>query len=244
MSNYFRYFPREFYLFGNEKMADTFQDITRYADVIDQVRDSTTVYRDYYIQDNERPDQTSYRLYGNPNFYWTFYLMNQNIREQGWPLSNTKVLKYAQKNYPNKTITTRNDLTSLTGFFKTGDTVTGRTSAATGKIVHRYMDLGQLVVKETSGTFVTGENLNTDLTTQIINAHSVEEEYNAAHHYEDSNGVFQDISDLTAGPGASQVEVTVLDRIYRQNVALRQIRVIKDSLIQEVVKSFREAIAS
>lgn len=243
MSNYFQYFPRSFYLFGNETTSDVFQNITIYADVIDQIRDNTTIYNDYYIQDNERPDQTSFNLYGNTNFHWTFYLMNNKLREQGWPLSRSNVLRYAQKKYPNKTITTRTRLTSLTGFFKTGDTIEGRTSGATAKIIHRHLDLGQLVINVTSGTFQAGELLQMSGTPDTVLVHSVSDEYLSAHHYEDASKVITDI-DPTVGPGGLLNEVTYLDRAHSENDNLKQIRVIKPSLIIDVVNSFREAVAS
>jgi len=243
MSNYFKYFPREFYLFGNETTADVFQNITIYADVIDQVKDLSTVYQDYYIQDNERADQVSYKLYGTPNYYWTFFLMNNKLREQGWPLSNKKVLEYAQKYYPNKTLTTRDSLSTITGFYKTGDVVEGRSSGATGNIIHRNLDIGQITVKVTSGTFLSTENIGTDGTTEIVKLTAAEDEYNAAHHYEDSSNVWTDI-DPTVGPGGLLTEVTVLDRLYTQNNDLRQIRIIKSGLINEIVTSFRKAVKS
>lgn len=242
MSNYFQYFPKEFYLFGNEKIPDSIQDITRYADVVDQIKDNTTLYENHYIQDNERPDQTSYRFYNTPNFYWTFYLMNPKIREQGWPLSNQKLLEYAQDAHPNKTLTTRDSLTSITGFFKTGDTVEGRSSGATGKIVHRNLDLGQITVQVSSGTFLGTENIQTEGTNTLVKLVSVVDEFNAAHHYEE-NDIFVDI-DPTVGPTVSMKEVTILDRLYRQNNDLRQIRIIKRGFVQEIASSFREAIAS
>ena len=243
MSNYFQYFPRTFYRFGNETTGDIFQNITIYADVIDQIKDNTTTYTDYYIQDDERPDQTSFNLYGNTNFHWTFYLMNNKLREQGWPLSRSNVLQYAQKKYPNKTITTRTRLTSLTGFFKTGDIIEGRTSSATGEIQHRYLDLGQLVINVTSGTFQEGELLQMSGTSDTVSVHSISDEYLSAHHYEDGNKVITDI-DPTVGPGALLNEVTYLDRVHSENDNLKQIRVIKPSLIIDVVNSFREAVTS
>ena len=243
MSNYFQYFPRSFYLFGDETRSDIFQNITIYADVIDQIRDNTTIYNDYYIQDNERPDQTSFNIYGNTNFHWTFYLMNNKLREQGWPLSRSNVLRYAQKKYPNKTITTRTRLTSLTGFFKTGDTIEGRDSGATAKIIHRNLDLGQLFINGISGTFQPGELLQMSGTLDTVLVHSISDEYLSAHHYEDASKVITDI-DPTVGPGALLTEVTYLDRAHSENDNLKQIRVIKPSLIIDVVNSFREAVAS
>ena len=243
MSNYFQYFPRSFYRFGNETRSDVFQNLTVYADVIDQVKDNTTIYADYYIQDNERPDQASFNIYGNTNFHWTFYLMNDKLREQGWPISRANVLRYAQKKYPNKTITTRTRLTSLTGFFKTGDTIEGRDSGATAKIIHRHLDLGQLVLNDISGIFQANELLQMAGTSNTVSVHSVSDEYLSAHHYEDGNKVITDI-DPTVGPGGLLNEVTYLDRAHSQNDNLKQIRIIKPSLIIDVVNSFREAVAS
>lgn len=243
MSNFFRYFPDEFYKFGNENEADIFQNISVYADVIDQVKDISSVYEDYYINSNERPDQASNKIYGNPNYYWTFYLMNDNLREQGWPSSNLQILKKAQKDYPNTTITTRTDLTTLTGFFKTGDTVEGRTSGATGKINHRYLDLGQLVVTDISGgPFIVGELLETSGTVNTVNVQSISDEYLSAHHYENTSGEYVDI-DPTIGPGAQLTEITYLDRMNTQNNELKQIRIIKPSLITDITNAFREAVS-
>jgi len=242
MSNFFNYFPNEFYKFGNEKTSDIFQNISIYADVIDQVKDISSTYIDYYIQEGLRPDQVSQQLYNTSNYHWTFYLMNDKLREQGWPSSNVQVLKKAQKDYPNITITTRTDLTTLTGFFKTGDTVEGRTSGATGKINHRHLDLGQLVISNIGGgPFIAGELLETSGTVNTVNVQTISDEYLSAHHYENASGEVVDI-DPTVGPGAQLTEITYLDRMYTENNNLKQIRVLKPSLADQIVSSFREAI--
>ena len=239
MANYFNFFPNEFYLFGNEPTPDVFRNISLYADVVDQIRDSVTLYEDIVIQDNERPDQTSFRLYGTPDFHWTFFLMNNKLREQGWPLSNAKAETYAKRKYPNKVITTRTSLTSLTGFFKTGDTITGRSSGVSATILHRNLDLGQIF---TTGEFQAGENIETSGTTSLVSVLSVTQEHLAAHHYIDGDKVITDI-DPTSGPGGLLTEVTFLDRVNEQNAALRQIKIIKPNKINEIVETFREAIA-
>jgi hypothetical protein len=238
MANYFEYFPKVFYNFGNEKTSDVFQNITVYADIIDQVKDAKSLYTDYYVQEDERPDQVSLKLYGTPTYHWTFFFLNDKLREQGWPLSNNEARRYAIRKYPNDIITTRTSLTSLTGFFKTGDTVTGRTSGATSKILHRNLDLGQIMVK---GNFVAGESIETSGTASLVNVESVSKQYNAAHHYENTSG-FVDI-DPTVGPGVLLTEVTYLDRVISQNNNLKQISVFKPGSINEIVKSFRETVS-
>ena len=239
MSNYFRYLSKEFYLFGNEPTPDVFPNLALYADVIDQIKDSVTLYEDITILDNERPDQTSFRLYGTPDFHWTFFLMNNKLREQGWPLSNAKAETYAKRKYTNNVITTRTALTSLTGFFKTGDTITGRSSGVSATILHRNLDLGQIV---TSGAFTAGENLETSGTSSLVNVFSITAEHLAAHHYIDGDKVITDI-DPTVGPGGLLTEVTFLDRVNEQNATLRQIKAIKRNNISEIVEAFREAVA-
>jgi len=241
--SYFRYFPDEFYQFGNEQTTEIFPNISVYADIVDEIKDNVAFYQDYFIQENTRPDQVSFELYGTPNYHWTFYLMNNKLRERGWPLSNAEVLNKVQKDRDEIVITTRDPLATQ---MLVGQTLNGSNSGAVGVVDHRHIDLGQITVNMTSGSFVAGENItstnaNNDL--QIISAVSVSPEYLSAHHYENSAGQIIDI-DPTVGPGASLTEVTHLDRYIEDNESLKSIRVIKPTVVRDVVRSFREAIAS
>jgi hypothetical protein len=241
--SYFRYFPRVDYTFGTEKNPDRFENISVYVDIIDSIKDNIAFYEDYYIQDGDRPDQVSYNLYDTPDFHWTFYLMNNNIREQGWPLTNRELYEKAQKDYSLTTLTTR---TTLTDRFKVGQTITGNTSAATATIDHRHLDLGQLVISNVTGTFITGEvisSVNAESVVETIILTSSEAEYLSAHHYENSAGEYVDI-DPAVGPGALLTEVTFLDRYVNMNNELKSIKVIKPSIMVSVAKSFREALES
>lgn len=237
--SYFKDFPRALYNFGNEVSPEEIQDLSTYIDIIDTVKDDASVFNKYYILDNERPDQLSYKLYGSPNFHWTFFLMNDNIREQGWPLSNREILDLAMKEHPLYTLTTK---TVLTDKFKIGQTVNGLTSGATGTIDHRHLDLGQLVLKDTVGTFLSGETVES-INSETIVVTSYGAEYLSAHHYEDANELTVDI-DPSVGPGALINEVTYLDRYIKLNDNLKEIAVLKrDSLIQ-IVEAYTEALKS
>lgn len=247
MSKFFQYFPVVEYKFGNGTTggvdADQFENITAYAEVVDQVLNNVATYSEYHLLPGEQPHQVSQKLYGTPNFHWTFFLMNSDIRETGWPLSPQELFEFAQTKYDVRVITTR---TKLTDKFKVGQTITGSSSTATAVIEKRNLDLGQLFLKEVSGTFVAGENItstNTNGILETIVATSFEFAYNAAHHYENSSGTTVDI-DPEVGPGASLTEVTWLDRIIRINDDKRQMKVIKSSIIGQVAKSFRDAIQS
>jgi len=241
---YFKNFDDVLYKFGDEQSTVAFQDITTYIDVVDQIKDATSFYTYYNIQEFERPDILSIKLYDTPLYYWTFFLMNDKLRQQGWPLTNEELDRIIKKQYPHRVITTRNN---LTGIFKIGQTVTGSSSGATGTIAHRHLDLGQIMLDDANGTFIDGEQIQSiavgefEDTVQSINIVSSEEEYNAAHHYEDVNGKIVDI-DPYVGPGAQLTEITNYQNYYNINQDLHQIRVIKPSLIDTVVSNYKKAL--
>lgn len=106
MSDYFKNFPVVDYKFGDEATPVEFQHIGTTVDILDQVRPFNVYYRNYVIQNGERPEQLSYKLYRNTNHYWTFYLLNDHLRTQGWPIREGDVYNKAQQYYPNMVFST------------------------------------------------------------------------------------------------------------------------------------------
>ena len=245
--NYFKHFPRVFYSFGDTEIKDVFENLTLYSDVVDQVKDNIAVYTEYYIQPDERPDQASFKIYDTTDYHWTFYLMNPKLREQGWPISNAKLFTLAQERYNAKVITTLNNISQI---MKVGRTIRGLTSGAEGVITHRNLELGQIWIKQSERDFISGEtatSVNADGVTETIVVQSYSDQYNAAHHYKDGDGNFVDLSfDPITGDytpvGALTTEVTWLNRLEEENNELKEIKIIKPTIIADVVESFREAV--
>lgn len=247
---YFRNFPRIPYVFGDQETLggeqvtyEIFQNVSLYSDVIDQVKDNVSFYQYYDIQENDRPDQVSYKLYSTPEYHWTFFLMNDHLRASGWPLTMKQLEDVAKRDFPHYTVTTRDD---LTGILLVDQTAAGSTSGAKGDVVRRYLDLGQVVIDSTS-TYLTGEVIRNVAATasasgSIISS-SVSKEYLAAHHYEDAAGNYVDI-DPRIGPGAQLTEVTHLDRYVKENDSLKQIKIIRPELMQEITSAFFQSIKS
>lgn len=240
--NYFKNFPVTAYVFGNESLPDIFRDISVYVSIIDEIKDNVSFYNDYYIQEFERADQISYKLYGTVDYYWTFWLMNDKLRERGWPLTNRDINEKLLKDYPDNVLTTKSYILEN---FKINQTVTGQTSGATGTIIKRYVNLGQLVLKDTIGSFQSGENIvsiNDAGETENIIAYQYTKEYNAAHHYKNGNEYVDVITSTgTFNPG-TYTKVTYTDYLFDQNDELRQIKVIKPENITEIVNSYKEAL--
>lgn len=240
---YFSDFPLAAYKFGDETNSNIFPDLSLYVSILDLIKDSVSFYNSYYIQDGERPDQVAYKLYKDATLHWTFYFMNDAIRERGWPLSNREILAQVDKDFTQHVLVTR---TPLAGKFKVGQTIEGTNSAATAKITHRNLDLGQLTLTNLSGTFrnnETIESINADGYLETIVGSSISSEALAVHHYENDAGEWVDI-DPSVGPGSLYAAVTNTDRYIALNNELKQIRIIKPSAILDVVDAFKEAIRS
>jgi len=233
--NYFNSFPLTSYLFGKEKNPVVFQDISAYADLIDNVKDQSSFYTYYQIKDGDRPDHVSQKLYGTDAFHWTFFLLNDNIRAQGWPLEYNEVRSRAEKIYENTVIRTRNEIFDT---FQVGQTVSGSQSGASGTIIRRNLDNGQLVIEGTH-TFKSGETVTSGSESTTIVSFS--EEYNALHHYEDSAGDYVDVSPFDPDPGIYTV-VTNKEHYISENEDLKQIRVFKPSDVIGIAQQFKRVM--
>ena len=71
------------YKFGNETKPVFFPELNAYVDILDQLKVDQSFYEDYTILSGDRPDIVSNKLYNNPDYYWTFYMLNDHLRESG-----------------------------------------------------------------------------------------------------------------------------------------------------------------
>ena len=147
---YFQNILPTLYKFGNETKPVIFNRLDSYVDIIDQAKQNLAFYENYQILSGERPDHVSMKLYGNPDYYWTFYLMNDHLRESGWPINQEKVRDKVKERYPHRTVTSKEDFTTKPYDFPVGKVVTGSESGTIGKIIRRIPELGQLIIDTTN----------------------------------------------------------------------------------------------
>jgi len=171
---YFSNFSPTIYKYGNETNFSLAPNLTQYVDLIDQVKTRDVFLRDYIIPVNERPDQTSFKLYGETDYYWTFFLVNDHIRENGWPLTQKEVDTEAKRRYPHRMVTVKIQQEDVIDFyrevrqsdgtflsvpifrskligtapdqFEVGAVVTGSQSGTKGIIVKRDLALGTFII--------------------------------------------------------------------------------------------------
>ena len=157
MSNFFIDFQKVIYSFGNGELPVTFQDLSVYIDIFDQVTQYTSFYENYQIQNGERPDHTSQKLYKQSDYHWTFFLTNEHLRTSGWPMDNFRLFDQAKKYYPYITVMTmgsvyrrglnRYDSMCTVSQFDAGSMVWFKESELIGRVIKTEHDLGQLVIE-------------------------------------------------------------------------------------------------
>ena len=68
--------------------------------VRDDIIKEETLYVDYVVKDGQRPDQVSYELYGDEQFYWVILQINDIVDYYNqWPLSNFELESFVRKKY-------------------------------------------------------------------------------------------------------------------------------------------------
>lgn len=175
---FFKLFPTQQYDFNRDGVLQNVIDIYRSVRPEGYKVDNTTVYKLETVQNGERPDRMSERLYGTTDYYWTFFVINEFLHDGlgVWPMSQedlqeymaTEFNGYAVSTAPSITRNTDNAITdftnSLAGRFTLGETITGSISGAQGKLVKKDLDMGILVIQDvTNGTAGTNPiNGNSD----------------------------------------------------------------------------------
>ena len=183
---FFKQFPKVEYDFRRSGIKQNMVDIFRGVRPLPTFLDNYSAYKFYEIKNGERPDIVSRRLYNNPDFYWTFFVVNDFLHDgyRAWPMSQEALQEYIEKEYEGYAITTNPGLIknsdgnvtgiqdSIVGKFQLGETITGTDSGATGTLTKKDIDMNQLIVQNVTGAFIGDPTLIQNTTEQITGATS------------------------------------------------------------------------
>jgi len=101
---YFQYFPDIQYALSVDKAGRphyiNIKDYFHLLTVRDDIYREETLYTTYTIKNGERPDQISYKFYGDEQFYWVLLQIN-SITDYytQWPLSEYELGIFVNKKY-------------------------------------------------------------------------------------------------------------------------------------------------
>ena len=176
---FFSQFPKVPYSFDQFTPTIRTQviDLYRYVDVNRQITPDLSSYLTYSIKDGERPDQVSHKLYKSPDFHWTFFVINESLKDgiNNWPKSYVELNDYLNKTYgpysvleflPKQTFDENNKLALYNNYFGNlefdgrikmiRDGIDGKNIKAT-PVFYDHQKL-QLWVEDVESSFLTNDD--------------------------------------------------------------------------------------
>lgn len=173
---FFRQFPKTTFDFTGQGVDTKIIDIFRFVKVDDAFLDDTSAYTYYQINNGDRPDIVSHKLYGTSEYYWTFFIINEHLKNglASWPMNSVEFDTFIEQQYSGIVIQThpqveytydspnipgeiKEYINTIAGKFVVGESLHGKLSQANGIITDINTSLNQLIVTMTSGTFVNNE---------------------------------------------------------------------------------------
>tara|TARA_B100001113_G_C21121700_1_gene627655 strand:- start:598 stop:1437 length:840 start_codon:yes stop_codon:yes gene_type:complete len=176
---FFKQFPLTQYDFERNGVITNVVNLYRSVRPLQEFIDNTSAYTFYNVINGERPDIVSQRLYDNPNYYWTFFIINDALHDgtRSWPMSQEDLFDYLEVEYEGYVITTKPKIIRNTdgiitsfenslagsvpnasnGAFTLGETVTGSISGFSGTLTKKNVDLNQLVIQNVNSNAPLGD---------------------------------------------------------------------------------------
>jgi hypothetical protein len=219
------------------------------------------------ILNGERPDQVSMRLYGTPNYFWTFFIINEHLRlgeNLQWPMDENHLRKKIANDYEGKALIAyktryilgfkpklaflKNNTVVLKSFQK-GETIIGQSSGAHGELRVIRNDVGQLVVKLNTIdiNFNKEEQVYGTTSGSSIFVHDIIEYQDAPMYYVDEEGrecshpnfIQMHESNLNE---TMFTPISFKEHWFKTNEELSNIRVLQKSSLLKFEDSFRTLI--
>lgn len=253
---FFNRYPKVPYTFGTLRSKSDFTNLSVYADLIDTIKDDSSLYRLIDVRDNERPDLLADRLYRDSSLGWTFAFMNESQRTGSWPLGYNDFQDFIAEQMPgqylcvNQTETspdTGAEVLSMISRFAIGSTVYGTISEAVGTVYGRNANRAQIFVDVSSGAFIPDETIQNVIApatpSEFLTTISAGIAHQATHHYEDADGEVVDVD--PTGPTPAELTPITYEQVYeRKNAELARVRVLREDVAKQVAIRYRDIVSS
>jgi hypothetical protein len=232
--SYFKYFRKSDYLLS-QNIRKEVVNFSQYSAIIERIADDISYYTYYNMNQKERLDTISYKMYGTSKYYWTFPLINTEMINtwRDLPKDTVQLRSYLLAKYPGMSFTLA-DSEDISSKFLDTEYLTGGISGRL-KILKRYPSLGYFTGVIVDGEFppnqvmtLTGEE---SLDTVTIN--NVIETYNSVAYFTDEEG-----NRVLWNSPVVKYPTTIETVEIQRNEEISQIRVIQKEFIYEVTNEF------
>lgn len=246
--SYFKNFQKVDYDIRGTGYTQKLTNLTHFTRIGTKFLDDVSFYSYYDIQDGERPDTISYNLYGTTEYYWTFFIINNSLKNSfnDWPKGTSQLKEFVEEKYQGLAAISDKKSTSefydIAGVLKVGETVRGTGGGADpnnppkGIVKGNYPTLGYVHIEHIPGTpnfNPAGQGLlGLESQGAVYTSAIVKRAYAPRYHVDDSTG------EQTLRRTAGTSPVTNYEWEYEQNIEKSKIRVIKPKYIVDVAREF------
>lgn len=228
MPKFFQYFQKEdFDLTGNGTRRLT--NLAQYTRVFSKIADDISFYTYYTVNNSDRFDNISEKLYGTDEYYWTFFLVNPNVHNswKNFRKDSNEFLNYLKRKYPDTalTFTSGSDNISLLTTIDVGTELSNNLGTVTGI----YPTMNYITVTGLTNSSPAGQTITVG--SNSVEVASAVAHYEAPHHKENDDGEW-----VRSGSLGSLVSI----RTYESelNDEQFQLKVIRPEYIQTVARQF------
>lgn len=239
--SYFSNFQTIPYDLNGDGVYDEVTNLTSFVSASAQLLNNQTFYNFIQIQDGERVEQLSQRLYNTTAYYWTFLVVNPNIKNiwNDWPKNSAQLLDYSIYKYADFAALACPCTDDLLGKFIVGEYIQGVLSGAIAQLLAVHTNDKYITIKHISGEFrEEGEDLfGLESSDTVTATEVVSRAFAPAYHVDDSTG------DITAPRLAGTHKVTNFEHETYLNDTNRYIRAIKPDMIESFVNEYQREIS-
>lgn len=119
---YFQKFPKTFYSLDDTVSVNLVTDITRRADIVEQIKSQAAFYDEYDVIDGETPEVVADKFYNDTELYWIILMANEMLDPRfDWPMSYINLLKYCEKKYTAANVYTTHHYENNDGYIVNSD---------------------------------------------------------------------------------------------------------------------------
>ncbi len=236
---YFKHYPTIDFDLKNDGNLIQAKDIFRNIRISSDALSSTTGYEFYQIGQQDRPDITASKLYGDATLYWLFWMVNDHLAvHSDWPMSFSILEKYINRKYSGKCLVgsaSTDVVSSSDSKFLQGEKVVGSTSSAFGYVTKIDPTNNQIILNDIQGNFTINETVTGSQSSKSFTLSSVRDFKDSPHHYENSEGLKTSVSTGNTLVSNHDYEVD-----FNENK--RTIRYIKGTYIPQLLREFKSMI--
>lgn len=236
---YFKHYPTIDFDVKNDGNLIQAKDIFRNIRISSDGLNTTTGYEFYQIGQQDRPDITASKIYGDATLYWLFWMVNDHLAvHSDWPMSFSVLEKYINRKYSGKCLVgsaSTDVVSSSDSKFLQGEKVIGSTSSAFGYVTKVDPTNNQIVLNDIEGNFTLNETVTGSQSSKSFTLSSVRDFKDSPHHYENSEGLKTSVSTGNTLVSNHDYEVD-----FNENK--RNIRYIKVQYVDQLLREFKSMI--